>query len=399
MSTLTTCSGDFRNGGTTSGTAHRPVRADHARGGARVRHRPPPVGLRAVPPPAARGPPLRRGGRRRAGPRRDRGVPVQRRGARLPPRARIVDEPTLDYLADYRFTGDIWGYAEGETYFPCSPLDGGGVDLRRGGAARDRAAVDLQPRLGDRLGGLPDDLGRRRPAVHRDGLAAYARAGGGGVRPGGVHRRLHGDLQPARPPGVRRADQRAPARTRSRCCTTPRRTRSAPRSSRSARAPRCWSTPTTSPRPCGSGSRSPDRSWVRCGSTPVTSGMLAHQVRAQLDELGAPDTKIIVTSDLDEFAIAGLASAPVDGYGVGTQLVTGSGHPTSGFVYKLVARENDAGELVGGGQEEQGQDLGRRPQVRVAPPLPRRRRPGRGDRHRAAGGERRRRPARCWSRS
>ena len=76
-------------------------------------------------------------------------------------------------------------------------------------------------------------------------------------------------------------------------------------------------------------------------------GLLAHRVRAQLDELGAPDTKIIVTSDLDEFAIAGLASAPVAGYGVGTQLVTGSGHPTSGFVYKLVARENDEGEIVG----------------------------------------------------
>jgi len=53
-----------------------------------------------------------------------------------------------------------------------------------------------------------------------------------------------------------------------------------------------------------------------------------------------------VTSDLDEFAIAALASAPVDGYGVGTQLVTGSGHPTCGFVYKLVAREGDRGEMV-----------------------------------------------------
>ena len=52
-----------------------------------------------------------------------------------------------------------------------------------------------------------------------------------------------------------------------------------------------------------------------------------------------------MTSDLDEFAIAALAAAPVDGYGVGTQLVTGSGHPTSGFVYKLVARENDDGVL------------------------------------------------------
>jgi nicotinate phosphoribosyltransferase len=76
-------------------------------------------------------------------------------------------------------------------------------------------------------------------------------------------------------------------------------------------------------------------------------GLLAHRVRAQLDELGAPNTRVIVTSDLDEFAIAGLASAPVDGYGVGTELVTGSGHPTCGFVYKLVAREDETGELVG----------------------------------------------------
>jgi nicotinate phosphoribosyltransferase len=55
----------------------------------------------------------------------------------------------------------------------------------------------------------------------------------------------------------------------------------------------------------------------------------------------------VVTSDLDEFAIAGLASAPVDGYGVGTQLVVGSGHPTCGFVYKLVAREDETGAIVG----------------------------------------------------
>ena len=75
-------------------------------------------------------------------------------------------------------------------------------------------------------------------------------------------------------------------------------------------------------------------------------GALAHEVRAQLDALGATRTRIIVTSDLDEYAIAGLSSAPVDGYGVGTSLVTGSGHPTCGFVYKLVAREGDDGAMV-----------------------------------------------------
>src|ERR687890_1668230 len=72
----------------------------------------------------------------------------------------------------------------------------------------------------------------------------------------------------------------------------------------------------------------------------------AREVRQLLDELGATDTRIIVTSDLDEHAIATLAAAPVDGYGVGTALVTGSGAPTSGFVYKLVARGDAAGTLV-----------------------------------------------------
>jgi nicotinate phosphoribosyltransferase len=54
----------------------------------------------------------------------------------------------------------------------------------------------------------------------------------------------------------------------------------------------------------------------------------------------------VVTSDLDEFAIAALAAAPVDGYGVGTQVVVGSGHPTCGFVYKLVAREGADGAMA-----------------------------------------------------
>ena len=56
--------------------------------------------------------------------------------------------------------------------------------------------------------------------------------------------------------------------------------------------------------------------------------------------------RVFLGQTLDTPAIAGLAAAPVDAYGVGTSLVTGSGHPTSGFVYKLVAREGDDGELV-----------------------------------------------------
>ena len=64
--------------------------------------------------------------------------------------------------------------------------------------------------------------------------------------------------------------------------------------------------------------------------------VLAAQSRALLDELGAPDVKIIVSGDLDEFSIASLRAEPVDAYGAGTAVVTGSGAPTAGLVYKLV---------------------------------------------------------------
>ncbi len=78
------------------------------------------------------------------------------------------------------------------------------------------------------------------------------------------------------------------------------------------------------------------------GAVRLDSGDLAQvavAVRAQLDALGAQDTRIVVTSDLDEYSIAALASAPVDSYGVGTSLVGGSGQPTAGFVYKMVERD------------------------------------------------------------
>jgi nicotinate phosphoribosyltransferase len=79
------------------------------------------------------------------------------------------------------------------------------------------------------------------------------------------------------------------------------------------------------------------------GAVRIDSGdlpALAVSVRTLLDSLGATHTRIILTGDLDEYSIAGLAVAPVDGYGVGTSLVTGSGAPTAALVYKLVARSD-----------------------------------------------------------
>ncbi|MCR1783156.1 nicotinate phosphoribosyltransferase [Nocardioides carbamazepini] len=83
------------------------------------------------------------------------------------------------------------------------------------------------------------------------------------------------------------------------------------------------------------------------GAVRIDSGDLAeesHKARVLLDSLGATGTRIVVTSDLDEFVITALADAPIDGYGVGTRVATGSGHPTASMVYKLVAIADAPGE-------------------------------------------------------
>lgn len=85
------------------------------------------------------------------------------------------------------------------------------------------------------------------------------------------------------------------------------------------------------------------------GAIRLDSGDLldqARRARSQLDELGATDTRIVITSDLDEYSIAALAQAPVDAYGVGTRVVTGSGASTAGLVYKLVAVASENGLLA-----------------------------------------------------
>ena len=76
------------------------------------------------------------------------------------------------------------------------------------------------------------------------------------------------------------------------------------------------------------------------GAVRIDSGDLGREAlraRAQLDELGARQTRLVVTGDLDAHTIAALGAAPVDSYGVGANVVTGMGVPTAGFVYKLVA--------------------------------------------------------------
>jgi nicotinate phosphoribosyltransferase len=92
-------------------------------------------------------------------------------------------------------------------------------------------------------------------------------------------------------------------------------------------------------------------------------GVLARQVRAQLDGLGATGTKIVVSGDLDEFAIAALRAEPVDLYGVGTSVVTGSGAPTASMVYKLVEVDGLPVEKRSSHKESHG---GRKQAIRLA---------------------------------
>ncbi len=69
-------------------------------------------------------------------------------------------------------------------------------------------------------------------------------------------------------------------------------------------------------------------------------GGLARECRAILDARGLHDTKIVASGDLDEDKITALlsAGAPIDSFGVGTELVTSRDQPALGGVFKLVER-------------------------------------------------------------
>ena len=120
--------------------------------------------------------------------------------------AGVIDEDTADFLAAYRFGGNIWGYAEGDCYFPGSPILVVDGDVRRSGGARDDRVVDLQPRLRCGLSGLADGDRGRRTADYRDGIAPHARTRGGGCRTRRIPGRLRGHVEPAGRIRVRRAD-------------------------------------------------------------------------------------------------------------------------------------------------------------------------------------------------
>lgn len=260
-------------------------------------------------------------------------------------RTGVVNQDTLDYLAGYRFSGDIWGYAEGEAYFPHSPILI--VEATFAEACiletyllsvlnHDSAIASAASRMISAAGNRPCiEMGSRR--THEEAAPAAARA----AYIAGFD--STSNLEAGFRYGIRTVGTAAHSFTL--LHDTERDAFEAQVASLGAGTSLLVDTydVETAVR------AAVDLAGPKLGAVRLDSGDLVAQaqwVRQLLDDLGNVNTKIVVTSDLDEFAIAALQSAPVDSYGVGTSLVTGSGAPTASMVYKLVSRTDGAGTFV-----------------------------------------------------
>jgi nicotinate phosphoribosyltransferase len=258
----------------------------------------------------------------------------------------VVDRETAEWLASYRFTGSIDGYEEGEVFFPQSPVltvEGTFAEcvvletLVLSVLNHDSAVATAAARMTCAAGERPCiEMGTRR--THEDAAVASARA----AYIAGFA--ATSNLAAGRRWGIPTTGTAAHAFTLVHDDEA-----TAFRAQVDALG--AGTTLLVDTYDVAAGIRAAvDAAGTELGAIRLDSGDLptqAREARRLLDSLGAGSTRIVVTSDLDEYAIAGLASAPVDGYGVGTALVTGSGSPTAGFVYKLVAREDGAGGWVG----------------------------------------------------
>lgn len=253
----------------------------------------------------------------------------------------VIRDNLADWLANYRFTGDIWGYPEGEIYFPGSPVltvEGGFAEccvletLLLSIYNHDAAIAAAASRMTAMAGERPClEMGSRR--THEWAAAAAARAayvaGFSGTS----------NLEAGRLFGIPTIGTAAHSFTLLHD------------SERDAFAAQIASLGVNTTLLVDTYDMEEairlavELTDGKIGAIRLDSGDLMFVARAArdlLDDLGATETRITVTSDLDEWQIAALSGSPVNGYGVGTSLVTGSGHPTCGFVYKLVARADSA---------------------------------------------------------
>jgi nicotinate phosphoribosyltransferase len=252
--------------------------------------------------------------------------------------AGVLGPPVLDWLADYRFAGDVDGYPEGELFFPGSPIlsvTGTFADavvletLVLSVLNHDCAVAAAAARMVTAAAGRPlIEMGSRR--THEEAAVAAARA----TYLAGFT--ATSNLEAGRRYGIPTAgtaahayvllhdDELAAFRGQVGCLGTK-------------------TTLLVDTYDIRRGidkaieAAGPELGAIRIDSGDL--GELARQAREQLDGLGATGTRIVLSGDLDEYAIAALRAEPVDSYGVGTSVVTGSGAPTASLVYKLVEVE------------------------------------------------------------
>jgi nicotinate phosphoribosyltransferase len=257
----------------------------------------------------------------------------------------VVRAATLDWLADYRFSGTITGYREGDLYFPGSPIlvvDGTFAEavlletLALSVLNYDSAVASAAARMVSAASGRPlAEMGSRRTGEWSAVAAARAAfiAGFGATS----------NLEAGRSWGIPTMGTAAHSFTLLHDSEE-----DAFRAQVDALGPETTLLVDTYDIPTAV-ELAVKVAGTSLGAVRIDSGDLPVQVaavRAQLDALGATSTRITVTNDLDEYTLAALRAAPVDSYGVGTSVVTGSGHPASGMVYKLVAHRDGAGDWV-----------------------------------------------------
>jgi nicotinate phosphoribosyltransferase len=253
----------------------------------------------------------------------------------------VVDEDTCAWFRDFRFTGDVDGYREGEAYYPNSPVltvtgtfaesvvfETLALSILNHDSAVASAAARMVVAAGDRP---LIEMGSRR--THEQAAVAAARA----AYVAGFA--STSNLAAGARYGVPTAGTSAHA-----FVLLHDDEKAAFRAQVDALGPDTTLLVDTYDIRQGI-ANAVEVAGPGLGAVRIDSGdlaVLAFEARAQLDALGARSTRIVVSGDLDEYSIAALAAAPVDAYGAGTSVVTGSGHPTAGMVYKLVEVEGRA---------------------------------------------------------
>ena len=265
----------------------------------------------------------------------------------------VVAPATLDWLADYRFSGTVYGYQEGEVYFPGSPILLVDAPFAEGVVLEtlvlsvlnyDSAVASAAARMVSAAMGRPlAEMGSRRANEHAAVAAARAAFIAGFS--------ATSNLEAGRHWGVPTMGTAAHAFTL---------LHDSEEEAFRAQV-KALGVGTTLLVDTFDVHNAIDMAikvaGPRLGAVRLDSGDLPNlvgEVRRHLDDLGAVNTRITVTNDLDEYTIAALAASPVASYGVGTSVVTGSGTPASGMVYKLVAHRDAAGEWVSVAKKSEG---------------------------------------------